>query len=112
MELPLQRGDDLFYQKAQGVRRIAAKTFFAPYRRSFPWGKFIVLVFHRNCGKQKRMRCALCNGCNFVVHALQFVFIRHLKQKIFGAVCAVNTAGSISDLNLLCGHGNCLLKNF
>ncbi len=108
----LQRGDHLLCQKVQRVRCIAAETLFAPYRRSFPRGKFIVPTFHRNRSKQKRMCCALCNGCNFVVHALQFVFIRHLKQKIFGAVCAVNTAGSISDLNLLCGHGNCLLKNF
>ena len=105
-------GNRLFGQKAQRVHYIAAETFFAPHRRSFPRRKFIVPTFHRDSGKQKRMRRTLCNGGNFVVHMLQFMLVRHLKQKIFGAVCAVNAAGSISDPNLLCGHGNCLLKNF
>ena len=111
-KLLFQGGNHLFSQKAQRVRCIAAETFFAPHRRSFPRRKFIVPAFHRDSGKQKRMRRTLCNGGNFVVHMLQFMLVRHLKQKIFGAVCAVNAAGSISDPNLLCGHGNCLLKNF
>ena len=56
------------------------------------------------------MRCALRNGGNFAVHVLQFVFIRHLEQKVFRMGFAVNAARSAPDLHCLCSHCDVLPK--
>jgi hypothetical protein len=40
------------------------------------------------------------------------MFAGHLEKQVFCMGFAVNVAGSISDLNLLCGHGSGLLKKF
>ena len=79
MKLLLQRGNDLFCQKAQGVPSISTETLLSLNSRSFPRGKCIVPVFHWNGCKQKVVR-TLCNSGNLAFHALQLVFAGHLEQ--------------------------------
>ena len=79
MKLLLQRGNDLFCQKAQGVPSISTETLLSLNSRSFPRGKFIVPTFHRNSRKQKVVR-TLCNSDNRTFHALQLMFTGHLEQ--------------------------------
>ena len=78
-KLLLQRGNERFRQKAQGVRSIATEALFSPHGRRLPRRKCIVPAFHRDSRKQKAVR-TLCNSGNLVVHALQLVFAGHLEQ--------------------------------
>ena len=109
MKLLLQRGNDLFRQKAQGVRSLTSKALLSPHSRGFPRGKCIVPVFHRNGCKQKVVR-TLCNSGNLAFHALQLVFAGHLEQQVFRMGFAVNAARSAPDLHCLCGHCDVLPK--
>ena len=79
MKLLLQRGNDLFRQKAQGVHSIAAKPLLSPNSRGIPRRKLVIPVFHRNGRKQKVVH-TLCNSGNLAFHALQLVFAGHLEQ--------------------------------
>ena len=79
IELLFQRWYDLFHQKAQSVRSLAAETLLSPHSRCFPWRKCIVPAFHGHGRKQKVVR-TLCNSGNLAVHALQLVFTGHLEQ--------------------------------
>ena len=79
IELLFQRWHDLFRQKAQGVRSIAAETLLSPHSRGFPRRKGIVPVCHGYGHKQKVVR-TLCNSGNLAFHALQLMFTGHLEQ--------------------------------
>ncbi len=99
MKLLLQRGNDLFRQKAQGVRSLTSKALLSPHSRGFPRGKCIVPVFHRNGCKQKVVR-TLCNSDNLAFHALQLMFASHPEQQVFCIRPAVNAARSAPRLAL------------